>query len=98
LKDILNSETKLNSENDSLNKSCDSSHSSGISFSTPESESKKWRYSLHSGSKDTSSIDSFQYLSLSSDSFDSFEKKSALQQSSDDKAISKTASKKSEEQ
>jgi hypothetical protein len=86
LKDILISETKLNSENDSLNKSCDSSHSSGMSFSTPESESKKRRYSLRSGSKDTSSIGSFQYKCLSSDSFDSIsEKKRALQQSSDEK-------------
>jgi hypothetical protein len=86
LKDILISETKMNSENDSLNKSCDSSHSSGMSFNTPEPESKKRRYSLRSGSKDPSSIGSFQYLSLSSDSFDSIsEKKRALQQSSDEK-------------
>jgi hypothetical protein len=86
LKDILISETKLNSENDSLNKSCDSSHSSGMSFSTPESESKKRRYSLRSGSEDPSSIGSFQYKCLSSDSFDSIsEKKRALQQSSDEK-------------
>jgi hypothetical protein len=45
LKDILISETKLNSENDSLNKCCDCSHSSHTSFSTPEPESKKRRYS-----------------------------------------------------
>jgi hypothetical protein len=63
LKDILISETKLNSKNESLNKSCDSSHSSDMSFNTPESESKKMRYSLRSGSKDTSSIGSFLYLS-----------------------------------
>ncbi len=57
-----------------------------MSFTKPESESKKRRYSLRSGSKDTSSIGSFQYLSLSSDSFDSIsEKKRALQQSSDEK-------------
>jgi hypothetical protein len=74
LKDILISETKLNSENDSLNKPCDSSYSSGMSFTTPESESKKKRYSLRSGSKNTSSIGSFQYLSLSSGSFDLSEK------------------------
>ncbi len=67
LKDILISETKLNSENDSLNKCCDCSHSSHTSFSTPEPESKKRRYSLRSGSKHTSSIGSFQYLRLSSD-------------------------------
>jgi hypothetical protein len=84
-KDILISETKLNSENDSLNKSCDSSHSSDTSFSTPEPESKKRRYSLRSRSKDTSSIGSFQYLNPSSDSFDSSEKKTALQQRSDEK-------------
>ncbi len=71
LKDILISETKLNSENDSLNKPCDSSYSSGMSFTKPESESKKRRYSLRSGSKN---IGSFQYLSLSSGSFDLSEK------------------------
>ncbi len=85
LKDILISETKLNSENDSLNKCCDCSHSSHTSFSTLESESKKRRYSLRSGSKHTSSIGSFQYLILSSDSFVSSEKKRAFQQSSDEK-------------
>jgi hypothetical protein len=45
LKGILISETKLNSENDSLNKCCDCSHSSVTSFSTPEPESKKRGYS-----------------------------------------------------
>jgi hypothetical protein len=43
LKDILISETKLNSQNDSINKCCDCSHSSVTSFSTPEPESKKRR-------------------------------------------------------
>ncbi len=50
-----------------------------------KSESKK-RDIQCNGSKDTSSFGSFQYLSLSCDSFDSIsEKKRALQQSSDEK-------------
>jgi hypothetical protein len=46
LKDILISETKLNSENDSINKCCDCSHSSHTTFSTPEPKSKKrkWKW------------------------------------------------------